>query len=339
MACHLQSLSRTIFALQERTMLRRARIGFTLIELLVVIAIIAILIALLVPAVQKVRAAAARTECQNNLKQLALAINNYETAYKRFPPATVSSPKQNNWAPFLFPYIEEGSRVADYKFDTGWWQSPNREIVAIQIKVLNCPATAIQNRIQDKPESTPPNKTGACTDYFPPMGAHADINNSLPAASQYPTGTDLRGAMVACTTSDQASKRKELIDGTSTTIVIGECAGREDIWRRGFMTPVNFTGSPPARARGGAWATTDNPYAIGQLNSWAPSGSPAGVIPGTIGINNSNEWGHAFYSFHSGGANFGFADGSVRFLSEATALTTLVALVTRNGGEVAGVEQ
>lgn len=311
--------------------------GFTLIELLVVIAIIGFLVGMLVPAVQKVRAAAARAECQNNLKQLSLAIANYETAVKRFPPATVSAPSQNNWAPFLFPYIEEGNRVADYSFSTGWWQSPNREIVAVSLKILNCPATPNPGRMQDKPESTPPNKTGAVTDYFATLGASSDINASLPANAQYAAGTELGGVLVACTTADKASRRKQLIDGASNTVILGECAGREDVWRRGVMTPNSFT-APYARARGGAWATTDNPYAIGQLKTWVPSGSTAGIIPGSIAINNSNEWGHAFYSFHASGANFAFADGSVRFLDEGTDLKNLGALVTRSAGEIVGIE-
>jgi len=314
------------------------RRGFTLIELLVVIAIISILIGMLLPAVQKVRSATARTECQNNLKQLALAIANYETAVKRFPPATVTSPSQNNWAPFLFPYLEEGNRVANYSFSTGWWQQPNRDIVAVQLKILNCPATPTPGRIQDKPETSPPNKTGAVTDYFATLGVSSDINASLPAGAQYPSGTVLGGVLVACTTADKASRRKQILDGASNTVVMGECAGREDVWRRGVMTPNSFT-APYARARGGAWATTDNPYAIGQFKTWAPTGVAAGVIPGTIGINNSNEWGHAFYSFHSGGANFAFADGSVRFLNESTDLRNLGAIVTRSAGEVISVDR
>jgi prepilin-type processing-associated H-X9-DG protein len=93
---------------------------------------------------------------------------------------------------------------------------------------------------------------------------------------------------------------------------------------------VDYTGSPRVRARGGAWATTDNPYDIGQLKAWHASFDP---IPGAVSINNSNEWGHCFYSFHNG-ANFVFADGSVRLLSEETNLRTLAELVTRANGEV-----
>lgn len=304
------------------------RRGFTLIELLVVIAIIAVLIGLLVPAVQKVRHAAARAQCQNNLKQVALAIHTFENTRKELPPAIMGS---HNWVPYVLPYLDEANRMKAYDFSVGWWQGTNRVIVIEPLRILQCPAAPLPDRIQDKPETTPPNKTGAVTDYFPPMGVHLDINLSLPASQQFATGSDLRGVLV----SGQTSRMAHLMDGASTSILIGECGGREDVWRGRVMTPVNFTSSPKVRARGGAWATTDNPYLIGQRNAWDPAFGP---IPGQVRINNSNEWGHCFYSFHDGGANFAFADGSVRFLSESTELWTLGALVTRAGGEPASAE-
>src|SRR5437667_2508123 len=96
------------------------RRGFTLIELLVVIAIIGVLIGLLLPAVQKVREAANRITCQNNLKQMALAIHNYENANGQFPPtyldALAGSPPGHSWAPYLFPYLEQGNLVRTYDF-------------------------------------------------------------------------------------------------------------------------------------------------------------------------------------------------------------------------------
>ena len=102
------------------------------------------------------------------------------------------------------------------------------------------------------------------------------------------------------------------------------------MWRGREFYSVDYTGSPKIRARGGAWATTDNPYDIGQRIAW----NRPEPVPGTMQINNSNEWGHAFYSFHHG-ANFTFADGSVRFLAEDTKLRLLAELVTRANGEVA----
>ena len=122
----------------------RSRKAFTLIELLVVIAIIAILIGLLLPAVQKVREAANRMKCGNNLKQLSLAFSNYETTNGFFPLAytdPASTIKFHSWAPFILPYIEEANRVAAYDFNQTWWVPPNRAIVATHLKAVQCPST------------------------------------------------------------------------------------------------------------------------------------------------------------------------------------------------------
>lgn len=306
-----------------------------------VIAIIAILIGLLLPAVQKVREAASRMSCTNNLKQLALAFHNYENANSQFPLATTDPAGPgaggHNWAPFVLPYIEQGNLVRDYTFSVGWWLPPNRALVATHLKIVQCPSTPNQNRMQDKPENPPPNKTGSCGDYFTPTGAHRDINNELLPAEQFslPAGqTFLPGAICwfsPANPTNKSNRLADLSDGTSNIIMLAECTGREDVWRGRVMTPVNFTSSPRVRARGGAWATTDNGYTIGQRLAWDVAFGP---IPGPMRINNSNEWGHNFYSFHSGGANFAFGDGSVRFLSESTSLRTLGILVTRSGGEV-----
>ncbi|MBI3822330.1 MAG: DUF1559 domain-containing protein [Planctomycetes bacterium] len=304
------------------------RRGFTLIELLVVIAIIAILIALLVPAVQKVRQASQRVQCQNNLKQVALAFHTYENTRKELPPAIMGL---HNWVPYVMPYFDQGARLNTYSFSVGWWQPPNRAIVIEPLPLLQCPSTPFPDRVQDKPEATPPNKTGAVSDYFAPIGVHIDINLSVPAANQFSTSSDLRGVLV----SGSSTRMSQITDGQSVSILIGECAGREDVWRGRNMTPVNFTSAPKVRARGGAWATTDNPYAIGQRNAWDAAFGP---IPGPVRINISNEWGHCFYSFHDGGANFAFADGSVRYLTDTTELWTLGALVTRAGGEAVSHE-
>lgn len=315
--------------------MRRQHLGFTLIELLVVITILALLIGLLLPAVQKVREASSRAQCQNKLKQLGLAFQHYENIHRQFPLTyldTASGPPGHSWAPFVLPLIEEANLVRNYDFKVVWWKSPNREIVATQLKIMQCPSTPIQDRMQDKPETTTPNKTGACGDYFPTTGVHLDINNALPPGQQFSQATDLRGVIAWFDSAGNQSNRiADVTDGLSNSILMGECAGREDVWRKGIRSPVDFTSTPRVRARGGAWATPDNPYTIGQRVAWDPAFGP---IPGTIRMNNSNEWGHCFYSFHTGGANFAFADGSVRFKSESTGLWALASLVTRAGGEV-----
>ncbi len=316
-------------------MSRNYRTAFTLVELLVVIAIIGILVALLLPAVQAAREAARRTQCQNNLKQLGLAFHNFESTMKKLPLAYTdrSVGGANNWVPFVLPYAEQQNLVQAYDVSIDWWRAPNRAFVAQPLKIMQCNSTPIMNRIQDKPETTPPNKTGACGDYFTPAGVHLDINLALPAASQFVAGADLRGAVCWFSATNAENRLAEIVDGTSNTILVGECAGREDVYRGREKFPVNYTSAPKVRARGGAWATTDNAYEIGQRKPWDAS---FGTIPGQVRINNSNEWGHCFYSFHAGGANFVFADGSVRFLAESIDLYLLAAQVTRNGGEGSG---
>jgi prepilin-type N-terminal cleavage/methylation domain-containing protein/prepilin-type processing-associated H-X9-DG protein len=323
------------------------RRGFTLVELLVVIAIIGVLVALLLPAIQAAREAARRSQCLNNMKQVGLAFLNYESAKKEFPLATISPdptappgtpvPGINNWAPFILPYVEQGNLVIGYDLDVDWWKEPNRTIVQNTLSLLLCPSTPNQERVQDKPESTPPNKTGACGDYFTPTGVHMEINNSLPADQQFVNYNDdtanliLDGVIAEQYPQNQHNYLKLVSDGMSNSIMLGECVGREDVYRGRTFYGVDYTGSPPIRARGGAWATTDNPHPIGLRNPWKAAFGP---IPGTVSINNSNEWGHCYYSFHPSGANFAMADGSVRYFSEDIELRTLADLTTRAGGEV-----
>ena len=310
--------------------------AFTLVELLVVIAIIGVLVALLLPAIQAAREAARRAQCTSNLKQVGLAFLNHEAAKKQFPLPTyapvapATTPGINNWAPHVLAYLEQGNVVARYDLDIDWWREPNRTIVQTPMQILLCPSTPEQVRLQDKPETSPPNKTGVCGDYVVPTGVHRDINNVLATNEQFPTEADLQGAIAVKSDVNASNMIKAITDGTSNTIMLGECAGREDVWRGREFFPLDYTGTPRMRARGGAWATTDNPYDIGQRKAWHTSFDP---IPGTVAINNSNEWGHCFYSFHNG-ANFVFADGSVRFMNEDMNLRTLADLTTRANSEI-----
>jgi prepilin-type N-terminal cleavage/methylation domain-containing protein len=195
--CRIEEANREILRIERnrnRQIAAPVR-GFTLVELLVVIAIIGVLVALLLPAIQAAREAARRAQCENSLKQLGLAFLNYESAKAQLPFATYSpeSPAHgvNNWAPLILQHLEQGNLVAGYNLKEDWWRDLNRTIVQTQLSILQCPSTPTQNRIQDKPETTPPNKTGACGDYFVPFGVHTDMNASLAAAEQFSADADL----------------------------------------------------------------------------------------------------------------------------------------------------
>ena len=284
-------------------------------------------------------------KCGNNIKQIALAAHNYENAMGHLPYSKRTALPQRSWAPDVLPFLEQANMVsgAYYNLDENWWRSttaagvpiPNATTVQTHLSVFICPSSPSQKRLQNKTEAPPEqNKIGACGDYFIPEGVNLAINNELPAAQQFAATADLRGALRAF---PEKTTFAAFTDGTSNTFMVAECGGREDVWRGRTMKPAAADKSNPqcARARGGAWATNDNPYDIGQRIEWC-SGSAS--IPGTMKINNSNEWGHLFYSFHTSGAQFAMADGSVRFLSEATPLWNLAALTTRGNGEVVSPE-
>ncbi|MFO0864663.1 MAG: DUF1559 domain-containing protein [Gemmataceae bacterium] len=256
------------------------------------------------------------------------------------------------------PYLEQASMVsgASYDLNDNWWRTfaatsespltlsataiPNGNTSRMFLSIFICPSTPNPQRTQNKAETAPEqNKIGACGDYFVPEGVHTFLNSQLPATQQL--AGDLRGMMEAF---PNKSTLVKIPDGTSNTIMVGECAGREDVWRRDpatgalTMTAAKADKNDPscARAQGGAWATNDNPYALGaaQLKAWCTTGGLTSAQPSPMKLNASNESGYLYFGFHDGGTNFCFGDGSVRFISEGVSLYALGALSTRGGGEM-----
>ena len=290
--------------------------GFTLIELLVVIAIIAILIALLLPAVQQAREAARRTQCKNNLKQLALACHNYESSYGVLPighqfvghfdngnTTNAHGGTGYSWGAYILPYID-GANIANifnYDYPLSGFQQPATEVNNSSIAVTPMAAYRCPSDIG------PPtiNRRGfeqALSNY---AGAAGSFHNSLGSAVTGGAQAQRRrnGALMR----DGSAKFRDFEDGTSNSILIGE-----QTYKVKFQEAQAFPGT-----------AAEVTFAFGSVNGsgWAQGGTSFVLMNGTYPINQPPlaGWGAtqtSASSLHEGGAQFAFADGSVQFLSE-----------------------
>jgi prepilin-type N-terminal cleavage/methylation domain-containing protein/prepilin-type processing-associated H-X9-DG protein len=306
----------------------RNRAAFTLIELLVVIAIIAILIGLLLPAVQKVREAAARMSCQNNLKQLTLAIHSYHDASGEIP--TWQAPRYITWIGPLLAHIEQPAIAAIH--DANWSNlrnapAPGRGAAsALTVSsVLRCPSD--DGALQD----------GGVYERFAPGQNPTFPSGYYTGVTSYGinSGTGLSGAAALSGISFlQVSPPPRVVltdvtDGTSNTFALGERQTSDPSWKALMdkLNPGTIEGRD-IRLYAGWHGTSGGIYrrATVQINYLLPSD----VSAVTSTVNRINTYGSA----HSGGCNISFCDGSVRFVNQTLTLITLQALPTRGGGEV-----
>jgi prepilin-type N-terminal cleavage/methylation domain-containing protein len=316
--------------------------GFTLIELLVVIAIIGILIALLLPAVQKVREAANRSSCSNNLKQIGLACHNYHDTTRQLPPLRIDA-DYGTWFVLIMPYLEQENISRTWSFAARFRDQPDVSRLS-QVKTYYCPSrrsangVSVVEDVNPDDRSPPPdgmgpysdprflagvNPTGALGDYAGNVGDMRGTPNN-PASQQWP-GVLANGALIRGTRNADGSYRSNtslasIADGTSNTFLAGEKHVPQGMFGRGKVGDLSIYN--------GVWTTYSGRVA-GIEDPLAQS--PTDVTP-SVG-------GNAFYarkfgSFHPGIVQFVFCDGSVRGIRTSIDPENLRRLAVRNDGEV-----
>jgi prepilin-type N-terminal cleavage/methylation domain-containing protein/prepilin-type processing-associated H-X9-DG protein len=320
--------------------------AFTLVELLVVIAIIGILTGLLLPAVQAARAAAWRSSCQNNIRQLGVAVHIFADSRKVLPSSVrpqglTSSPRVAGLAQLL-PYFEEGNRYERFDWTKNWSHPDNRQVVNARISILQCASSPDLDRLDGIPEISPwVAEVGATTDYSPTIYVDQRLKSAGlvdEAAVGVPPEKGSPG--LGMLTYNIVSRLVDVTDGLSHTIMYAESAGRPFLYRG-----RRVVGGPTTnRVNGGGWC---RPASDISIDGSSPDGTN---FPGPCAINCTNgedvasaSVPHPYYvsigtsepySFHSGGANFCMGDGSVRYISDEVNIRDFARLVTRAGGEV-----
>lgn len=323
------------------------RPGFTLVELLVVIAIIGILVALLLPAIQAAREAARRTECLNNLKQLGLACQNYSDGKKQFPNGKIlkgvggsDTDNMSNWALELLPYLEETALHKQYDFTKPNVDAANRPVVQTTLQAMNCPSDDNAGKLAI-PEPEPGYGEWA-TGSYRAMGGKAYYQPTTSAVQYYFDSVKLkidanlkitdRGILTATTAQGfshpelnklKPARFKNIIDGTSKTMVLGEYSAYTKVERSVFWAKTYYGQNMGSIVMDTTSVVRSADYAA----CFAAYGDNQGPSPCKRTVT----------SLHGGGelVQFAFADGSTRSVSMDTEVAILGAAATMAGGEIA----
>jgi prepilin-type N-terminal cleavage/methylation domain-containing protein/prepilin-type processing-associated H-X9-DG protein len=322
----------------------RIRAGFTLIELLVVIAIIGILVGLLLPAVQKIREAGARLQCQNNLKQIGLALHNYHYTNGQFPHENIhiNDTVRCNWIAHLFPFFEQpftpqqlGPTTTRGVTVTPGGNAPAASFLRnnainndYMVKMLTCPSDGSKLRDVAGERLAMGNYLAVNapdTDQRDPW--NKNVGGIFAYWGHFPPGPPWTSPVW-----DTSTTISQIKDGTSNTLMVGERPSYPDLAALGS----------PGGWQCGAWVYNEVDSALGLPNSkfWCASlddkghSCPQGKQWFQQGSDHNGCDAHHYWSKHIGGGNWAFADGSVRYLTYGVGTLIQAALATKAGGEV-----
>lgn len=329
-----------------QSMIRKDRLpnAFTLVELLVVITIIGILIALLLPAVQAAREAARRMQCQNNLKQIGLALLNYEACNQAFPPGgliTDNDVAGTSWWVRILPFVEGGNISDTYDYSKGGWLGSNttntvsRDMLRnLQFPYMYCPSSTLPSRVLSAEiGQTSENANLQGTTYAGISGAANGKAINIYSATQTTAfesdgWTSSGGVLIE----NRAIPIAEVTDGTSNTIAVAE--------QSDSLSPIVDAASDVPCDTGDCRSDCGHGFTMGPVGDGRTFNLTCVLYPvnhktaNSYGVEGNCGLNTPIQSVHSGGANAAFADGSVQSLSESLDLTVLYNLATRNDNQV-----